>query len=448
MIEKENNLTELVMGVASSDVNQVAQADTARANLRNHMITNDRTLLSQLYVEIGLIQAFIDQPVDDAFREMPDIISKQLDPDDVKQIKAFFEENKWLDSFKQAVVWGRLFGGAGLFINMPQNPESELRLDRLSKNSKIALYPLDRWELNFQVSGDTSIEGISNGIAASDKPYNIYGQQVHKSRVLRISGKQCPSILRLQLGGWGMSEVERVLRSINSFLKDHDVIFELLDEAKVDVYKVNGYNSALLTQGGTTNINKQLTLSNKLKSFLNALVMDKEDEYEQKNMNFAGLSEMLTQIRQSIAADLRMPMTKLFGLSASGFNSGEDDLENYNSMVESEVRAKNKSSFITLVQAACQILFGFIPDDIDIEWTSLRVLSAEQEESVKDKRYNRLMQAYQQQLITDEQFADACTKEGLLSGISFDNVHGEYKQDEDQPSTDTEEKKNSKWWKW
>ena len=31
--------------------------------------------------------------------------------------------------------------------------------------------------------------------------------------------------------------------------------------------------------------------------------------------------------------NLKMPITKLFGISAAGFSSGEDDIENYNSMI-------------------------------------------------------------------------------------------------------------------
>jgi len=66
--------------------------------------------------------------------------------------------------------------------------------------------------------------------------------------------------------------------------------------------------------------------------------MDMKDDYEQKQITFTGLSDVLSQIRYGIAADVKMPMAKLFGMSASGFNSGEDDIENYNAMIESSVR--------------------------------------------------------------------------------------------------------------
>ena len=39
------------------------------------------------------------------------------------------------ETFKQAEKWKRLYGGSGLFINTPQNPSSELRIDRLHQDS-------------------------------------------------------------------------------------------------------------------------------------------------------------------------------------------------------------------------------------------------------------------------------------------------------------------------
>lgn len=412
--EKLNSLTELALGFCTGTGAQISQGDTIDVNLRRYLLTNNRALLSQLYCEIGIAQTLIGQPVDDAFKELPEIRSEQLDENDIEQIKKFFEQNKWFEIFKQGIKWARLFGGAGLFLNVPQNPQSELRLDRLKKGDKVSLYAVDRWELNYQVDGSISVQNLSGTEATSDVPYNLYGQWVHESRVMRMTGRQAPSLLRLQLGGWGMSEIERLIRSLNSFLKNQDVVFELLDEAKIDVYKVNGYNSSLLTKGGTEKIRKQVQLSNQLKSYLDALLLDKEDEYDQKTMAFAGLSELLVQNRQSLAADLKMPVTKLFGISAAGFNSGEDDIENYNAMLESEIRAQNKGYFITLVEVVCAVLFGFIPDDIDVEFGELRQLSAEQVENVKDRQFARLLQTYQNQIIDEQQFVDACNKSKLL----------------------------------
>lgn len=441
--EKSNSLTEFALSVRTPQ-NQISQADTAEVNLRRYMLTNNRMLLSQLYVEIGIVQTLVDQPVDDAYAELPILKSSQLDPEEIEQVHQYMRESKWFDIFKQGIKWGRLYGGAGIFINTTQNPLSEFRIDKLHQDSNINIYAVDRWELNYQPSGEISIDNLDRSKGISQTPYNLYGKTVHDSRILKIKGKEAPSILSLQLMGWGMSEVERLIRSLNAYLKNQDLIFELLDEAKIDVYKIDGFNNALMQKDGTTRISKQVAIMNQIKNYLNALILDTQDEHEQKTMNFAGLPDMNIQNKQNIASDLKMPITKLFGVSSAGFNSGEDDIENYNSMLRSEIRAKNHATLVTIFKLACLKVLGFIPEDIDLEYPALRVLSAEQEENVKNQQFNRLLQAYQAQTITEEEFKEACNKANLFP------IEVEVKKTpklEDLAAIQ-QEKKNSKNWAW
>jgi phage-related protein (TIGR01555 family) len=244
--------------------------------------------------------------------------------------------------------------------------------------------------------------------------FDYYGIKVHRSRVFLIKGKEAPSFVRPRLRGWGMSEVERLIRSINSYLKNQDVVFELLDEAKIDVFKMKGFNAALLQEGGTAKVARRVQGANQIKNFQHALTMDKEDEYEQKQISFSGLGDILTQIRQGVAADVKMPMTKLFGISAAGFSSGEDDIENYNSMIDSEVRAKSKFIIVSVLQICCQIKFGFIPDDLKIVWKPLRILNAKEEEEVKTSKFNRIMSAYQAGLASAQEAKESINKDALV----------------------------------
>ena len=112
--------------------------------------------------------------------------------------------------------------------------------------------------------------------------------------------------------------------------------------------------------------------------------------------------------------DLKMPVTKLFGISSAGFNSGEDDIENYNSMIEGEIRSKSKFIVIQVLKLCCQKLFGMAPDDLTINWKPLRILSAEQEENVKEKKFNRVKETFASGLMTDEEAKSSINKDSLL----------------------------------
>ena len=93
------------------------------------------------------------------------------------------------------------------------------------------------------------------------------------------------------------------------------------------------------------------------------------------SLSFNGLSEILTQIRQGVASDLKMPMTKLFGVSAAGFNAGEDDIENYNGMIESEIRSVAKFIVIRVLEVCCKYLFDKVPQNLNIDFKSLISIS-------------------------------------------------------------------------
>jgi phage-related protein (TIGR01555 family) len=272
------------------------------------------------------------------------------------------------------------------------------------------------WELYGTVMNIPDVEIIEGAgkLQLDLEFYDFYGKKIHHSRVYKINGKEAPSFIKPRLRGWGMSELERVVRSINQYMKNQDVIFDLLDEAKIDVYKHKGFNAALSNKDGTNKVTQRVQSANMIKNYQHAIVMDSEDDYQQKQITFAGLSEVLTQIRQGVAADLKMPLTKLFGISSAGFNSGEDDIENYNSMIEGEIRAKCKFIVADMVGLCCRKVFGFAPDDLIIKFHPLRILSAKEEEEVKDRQYNRTISAYTNGLMAGKEAKDALNKASLL----------------------------------
>ena len=388
---------------------QNSRLDTMFINTRWALVTNFRSILSEAYAEFGIVQTLVDQPVSDAFRTGYIVKTDKLDDGQKRQLYHYIEMNRINEVIMEAFNWSRLFGGAGIIINTDQKPDVPLDYSKITKDSPLEFLAADMWELYTDIPMWNPWENMSQA-----STYNYYGMRLNRSRVLPIMGKKPPSFIRNRLRGWGMSELERVIRSINSYLKNQDLIFELLDEAKIDVYQLNGFNSAMLTAQGTRVAEKRVQTANTLKSYLNALVLDTSDKYEQKQLSFNGLSDILNQIRQGIAADLKMPLTKLFGVSAAGFNSGEDDIENYNSMIESEVRSKAKPIVVEVLNVICQKLFGFMPDDMNIEFKSLRILSAEQEENMKNSKFNRLIESVANGLATPEQFMIGCNNEDLL----------------------------------
>ena len=393
---------------------QLGQADSLFNAMRWYQVSNYRQLLSEAHVEIGLVKTIVNLPVDDAFRGGVEITTDQISPEEIKDLITEMDRNGDLKVIAQARKWTRLFGGGGVIILTDQDPESELDPEALTEDSPLQFRAVDMWELydDKQSTGTASEKVQITG--DDDEHFSYYSEKIHPSRVMKMMGEEAPSFVRPRLRGWGLSVVEVLIRSLNQYIKANNVVFEVIDEFKIDIYRLKGLANTLLNKNGNATVLNRVQMMNMQKNFQNAIVMDLEDEYEQKELGFAGISETLVGIRMAVASDLRMPLTKIFGISAAGFSSGEDDIENYNAMIESEVREKSKYEIIKMIELRCQRKFGFIPDDIGIEFKPLRVLSSEQEENVKTSKYGRLESAVTKGLITLEEFKDAVNKEKLL----------------------------------
>lgn len=391
---------------------QLSQVDTIFLNMRYYLISNMRQPLSEAYAELGLIKTVCDVPVEDAFRGGFQFHSGELSEEEVAELQYTVEAEGDLQKMKFREIWNRLYGGAALIVVTDEDPMVPLRVERIKEGAKLAFKDADMWEL---FHDRQNIDGDGEPM---DSPgvehYNYYGHKIHKSRVLITKGIRAPSFIRPRLRGWGLSVVEVLVRSINQYLKANNLTFEVLDEFKVDIYKIKNLTETLQTAEGVAAVQNRVRVANLEKNFMNAITMDADDDFLQKELGFAGIAETMVGIRMQIASDLRMPLTKVFGISAQGFSSGEDDIENYNAMVESSVREPCKKDLVTVGKLRCQQLFGYAPDDLTGIFTPLRMLTSEQQENVKNAAHARILATFTAGLCGQKEAKDAINKDKLL----------------------------------
>ena len=405
----QNSLTSLVQGV-------IGQTSLTSFNpmIQNNImapLTINWTLLSYFYKTHGVIQTAIDMPVLDALRGGVDIKSDEgeLDEDNVKEIHDKIEDDDIISVWTDSAIWARLFGGGAIVINTGEDPATPLRDDGPIKN--LELYAAARWELQSpsRIASTGGQEIRTNRLnpweayaSAMTDYYIFYGTRIHSSRVMTLTGKAAPFLIRWQLQGWGMSEIERMVEDFNIYIRTRNVLYDILNEAKVDVYRLNGLADAMISDESTAIIQQRIQNTNQLKNFNNALLLDKEDEYETKQLTFTGLAEVMKENRIGIASALRMPISKLFGVASSGFSSGEDDIENYNAMVESEVRQRMRRMIRKTIDLITRHLYG-TTYQFHWDFKPLRVMSTMDEEECKMKKHQRIMEMYDRGLMTSEE---------------------------------------------
>ena len=390
----ENSLSSLIQG-ATSQSSLGSFNNLAYFNIYAP-ITINWTLLTYMYKTHGLLQTAIDMPVLDAVRGGLEIKSKDLDQDDIKDLQDRIEDGNIISNLTEVGSWTRLYGGGALVVNTDQDPVTPLDMRKVKR---LEFYAASRWE-------------VSSPMRHSEF-YEFYGKKIHHTRVLTMAGKAAPYLVKGVLPRWGMSEMERMIEDFNMYLRTKDVIYELLKEAKIDVYRFKNFNSQLASAQGTQMTLKRAQLMNQLKAYNNAVVMDAEDEFEQKQITFAGLAEVHKQNQVYIASALRMPCTKLFGLSAAGFNSGEDDIENYNAMVESEVRQPMRPIIKKVLELLCMQVFGDVYD-LNFTYKPLRVMSAKEEEEIKTSEYNRYKSMFDDGQMDPQEYGELLHAQDLI----------------------------------
>ena len=150
----------------------------------------------------------------------------------------------------------------------------------------------------------------------------------------------------------------------------------MIYETNVDIMKVKGLMNYLQTAEGEKLIRKRFALAGVLKSFNNMMLLDTEEEFQNKTNTFSGLPDLIDRFSQILSAATDIPATRLLGSSASGMNAtGEGDLKNYYDMIRSKQNFTYKPQLDYFDQIMIMSLRLKPEDDYKYKFNSLFQLS-------------------------------------------------------------------------
>ena len=202
--------------------------------------------------------------------------------------------------------------------------------------------------------------------------FNETSVKIHHSRVLRFDGVKLPFDEFRRNNYYSDSVLGRLYEALLNFGITAEGASSMVFETNVDVMKVKGLMGYLQTEEGTTNLRKRFTLASMLKSFNNALILDTEEDFQNKTNTFSGLPDLLDRFALFLSASSDIPATRLLGSSASGLNAtGEGDLKNYYDTIRSKQKSQYKPvlDYFDIIMAKS---LGFSDDaDLSYEFNSL-----------------------------------------------------------------------------
>ena len=148
---------------------------------------------------------------------------------------------------------------------------------------------------------------------------------VHASRFALFYGAKAPA----GFGGYagarlGISRIKSTMESINQVSSALANTASLIFEAKVDVFKIKDLARILADKScdGAGMVTNRMTLQALIKGINGALVLDAEDEYDQKSANLSGLAEICNLFLKTFVGAARIPVTRLFGRESAGKQIG------------------------------------------------------------------------------------------------------------------------------
>lgn len=395
----------------SWNYNQSLSSQNGYNNISLELLSLQQILLTYLYKTFGILAKVIDIPVDDAYKQggfelEDDSISEQ----ELKELQD--DIKKSIDPLKTARKWARLYGGSALVVLDDRELYKPLDYNNLYKKP-FEVIAVDRWQLQYS-EPNVNIKGGKWVLTQYGKLGQSTINTIDPSRIFIMNGKTAPYLIMQQVNGWGISVLEQIFQDMSQFFKARNVMFELLDEAKIDILKLATLQTALTSTGGTDALMRMVDDIARNKNYKSQITLSTADDYDQKQISFSGFEGILKEIRIMIAGGANMPVNKLWGEGVTGFGSGEDSLENYNSQIENEIRSADETAIDFILKLHYWHLFGRDPEDLTKTWKNLRVLSAIDEQNINDHVFTNVMQLFDRQLITPKETMEYLKKKQIF----------------------------------
>ncbi|MBN3093495.1 DUF1073 domain-containing protein [Pectobacterium brasiliense] len=346
-------------------------------------ITRNRVMLEFAYRSSFLVGAGVDAMADDMTRKGISI-SSQLKSGQKGKIDTFWDDIGVWDGINDTLKWSRLYGGAVLVVLIEgQDMSTPLKLDRIKEGQFKGVMCLDRWMVTPTYNDLVTDYGPHFG---KPKYYKVAVTQqgippwrIHHSRLIRMEGDSLPFQQAQTENGWGMSVVERIFERIEAFDTATVGATQLIHKAHLRTYSIEGLRKVLALPDDNpakVGLMKHMDMIREFQTIEGMTLMDKSDDFATHSYSFAGVADVILRFAEQVSGATGIPLVRLFGQSPAGFNTGDGDLENYYSRVNSLQERRLRRHIRWLLDISWRSQFGEpLPDDFTFEFNKLWEMS-------------------------------------------------------------------------
>lgn len=288
------------------------------------------------------------------------------------------------ETFRQASTLTGYFGGCLIFIDTgerdPGRLKEPLNISSVSDELKNAeglrftvIEPINTFPGRYNSSDPLSPNYFM------PETWWVLTREIHASRLIHIHSGLPPVLLRPNYNFYGIPHAQILYDYILHFQENRDSANRLLNKFSLTAFKTE--MGSILDGGSATALETRMAYFVQKQSNDGVMVIDKDAEDLIKlETPLAGVTDIVQQSLEFVAAINRTPAVKLLGISPSGFNAtGESDLRNYYDHVASQQEKELHHGIKKAIEAVQVAAFGRLDPYIDFDFSPL----SEDDERVK-----------------------------------------------------------------
>lgn len=317
----------------------------------------------------GLIRAGVEMRGDEMTRKWGELSRKGNDDTDEEQQekldKLTQEMEKWKvrELFRSASCLCGYMGGCLLFIDTGEdNLANPLILDSMT-------FATDTFKGFRLIEPYLVTPGGYNSTNPMREDYfkpsvwYVQGIPVHSSRLIYFAENKLTSLLKPAYNFFGLPLAQKVIDAVAHYTENREAAGRLLQKYAVTILKTNmeevlsgGFDQALKNR-------IQYFVQNRSNDGCAAIDKDMEDLVIQTT-SLAGVTDIVRQSMEYVAAMFCEPVTKMWGLSPNGFSSGDVELQNHYDNIKAQQEKMFGEPIRRVIRVLQQNLYGEIDDSI------------------------------------------------------------------------------------
>lgn len=314
--------------------------------------------------------------------------------DKIKRLSAAFLEFDLQNLFNEAAQKCDFDGGCLIYIDTGEDDNEALARPLYLDRASIRQGSIRRFTL---VEALNLYPGPYNAVNPLYPDYYtpecwmVLGRKIHRSRFLYFAPNKLNMLLRPAYNFFGIPAAQLVLDYVGHFTKTREAAMRLLTKFSMTVFK-SDVLATVLSGGGAEHVDRRMQYLSQWRDNDSILLIDKEREDIIKlETPLGGVTDIVRQALEFVAAVFRLPVVKLLGISPAGMNAtGEFDERNFYQHVaakQQKILSRPLSQATALLQLHCfgetdpMIKAGFVPltDEDDNQKAQVRKTEAERD---------------------------------------------------------------------